>query len=89
MTRDRFLHRIEVFLRRTKMYESHLGRDAVNDTSFVSRLRAGREARESTQARMLEWMAAYESGRALAAGEPVRTSVPYAEWRKLNSGVLR
>lgn len=55
----RFLGRIERFLKQHKLSPTGFGREALGDTSFVHRLRVGREARESTREKVLQWMKGY------------------------------
>ena len=52
----RFLGKIERFLARSKISATGLGREALGDTSFVHRMRAGREARSDTQAKVLRFI---------------------------------
>ena len=47
-TREQLIADIDIFLARTKMPETTLGRIVVNDTSLVSRLRNGRSPRLET-----------------------------------------
>ncbi len=54
-----FLTRIERFLVRHKLSPTGFGREALGDTSFVHRLRVGREAREATREKVLLWMRGY------------------------------
>lgn len=56
---DELLSEIEAFCRRNHIRESRFGRDAVNDTTFVPQLRAGRETRRSTEAKVRRFMAEY------------------------------
>lgn len=56
MTRVEFLEAVEAFLRETGMPDRALGLAAVNETSFVKKLRDGREARERTRERVLAFM---------------------------------
>lgn len=55
----RFLARIERFLKRSGLSATGLGREALGDTSFVHRLRVGREARSSTQLKVERFMREY------------------------------
>lgn len=54
-----FLKQIERFLAKRKLSATGLGRQALGDTSFVHRLRVGREAREATRSKVLEFMRGY------------------------------
>ena len=56
---DELLNEIEAFCRRNHIRESRFGRDAVNDTTFIPQLRAGRETRRSTEAKVRTFMAEY------------------------------
>ena len=63
MTKKDFLETIEKFLLKEGISPSSFGMKAVNDPSFVDRVRAGRECREETQNRVLEFMRTYEEER--------------------------
>lgn len=63
---DPLLIDIEAFIRDHGMAESRFGRDAVNDTTFIPQLRAGREVRRRTERRVRQFMAAYVPAAALA-----------------------
>jgi len=55
------LHEIEQFCLRNEMSETRFGELALNDKPFVSQLKAGRDLRSSTAARLRSFMAEYES----------------------------
>lgn len=59
LLQQRLLARIDSFCKRRKISPTGLGREALGDTSFVHRLRAGREPREATKAKVLKFMAGY------------------------------
>lgn len=48
--------RIELYLRRSGMSPTRFGREAVGDKGFMIRLRAGREPRDKTIARVTAWL---------------------------------
>jgi 2,4-dienoyl-CoA reductase-like NADH-dependent reductase (Old Yellow Enzyme family) len=50
------LHRIERYLRSTKMTATRFGRDAVGDPNFVTNLRDGRQPRQTTLTRVLDFI---------------------------------
>lgn len=52
---------IERFCRQHGMSERRFGTEVMNDGKLVAQLRAGRDIRVSTVARIREWMAAYGS----------------------------
>lgn len=54
--RDKLLQEIETFLKAHGMYPSYFGRDAINDTALVSRLRAGGDVRLETVDRIRAFM---------------------------------
>lgn len=61
LTSDQLLRRIDAFLKKTGMRATTLGREAIGDTAFVSRLRTGkREARSATQEKLLGFMKSYQ-----------------------------
>lgn len=57
--KGKFLGKIERFLKRSKLSATGLGREALGDTSFVHRLRVGREARTDTQKKVLGFIREY------------------------------
>lgn len=57
------LRRIERFIRRHGMPPTRFGREAVGDPRFVFDLRRGREPREETVARVVNWLDRHEGGR--------------------------
>ena len=63
-SREQLLEDVEVFLAKTGMYASYLGRDAVNDTALVSRLRAGRDVRSETADRVRAFMRTWKKPKA-------------------------
>jgi hypothetical protein len=48
--------RIRLFMNRTEMTPTRFGREAVGDPRLISDLRNGRELRETTAARIHEWL---------------------------------
>lgn len=56
---DDFIRDIEAFCRTHQLRESRFGRAAVNDTTFVPQLRAGREPRRATVGKVRQFMATY------------------------------
>jgi 2,4-dienoyl-CoA reductase-like NADH-dependent reductase (Old Yellow Enzyme family) len=46
------IHRIERYLQQHRIPPARFGREAVGDPSFVSRLKAGRQSRAATVARV-------------------------------------
>jgi len=56
--------RIERFCEENGMHVTAFGKEAVNDPSFVSRLRAGRECRRRTLGRVEDFMSSYAAERA-------------------------
>ena len=63
-SREQLLEDVEAFLAKTGMYASYLGRDAVNDTALVSRLRAGRDVRSETADRVRTFMRTWKKPKA-------------------------
>jgi ketosteroid isomerase-like protein len=55
--------RIERFLKRTGMTPSRFGREVLNDSHFVSKLREGRRVREKTRIKVKAWLDRHESRR--------------------------
>lgn len=66
-TDEKFLAECARFLRRYRMHETRLGIEALNDPSFISRVRAGRSPRGATMDKVRAYMAEY---RARASGKP-------------------
>ena len=60
MDKEEFLAVIENFLKKTGMSSSSFGKKAINDQMLVFHLRKGRECLNSTQKRVLAFMAKYE-----------------------------
>ena len=60
MNKDNFLKVVEDFLKKTNVSATILGLRALKDTTFVFRLRQGRECREKTQKQVLQWMSEYQ-----------------------------
>lgn len=60
MNRDAFLVPVEAYLRRTGLSEAHFGNRAVNDWTFVHRLREGRVTIRIAE-RALAWIAEQEA----------------------------
>ncbi|MBI1273006.1 MAG: hypothetical protein GC131_02840 [Alphaproteobacteria bacterium] len=56
---EQFLAAVDLFLRRSGMSASMLGKCAVNDPGLVFQLRRGREPRRKTMQRVLDYMASY------------------------------
>ncbi len=63
---DQLLPDIETFLAESGMAESRFGRDAVNDTTFIPQLRAGREPRRATVNAVRAFMTRYRAQAPLA-----------------------
>lgn len=59
--REQITDEIDAFLERTGLTPTTLGRLAVNDLSFVQRLRDGADIRASTIDRLRAFMANYEA----------------------------
>lgn len=59
--REQLLAEIERFLRVHEMRETTFGREAVNDTAFVSRLRAGRDPKTSMVDRVRGYIARHSA----------------------------
>ncbi|WP_120300177.1 hypothetical protein [Sphingomonas sp. PP-CC-1A-547] len=57
---DDLIRDIETFCRTHHIRESRFGRAAVNDTTFVPQLRAGREPRRATVGKVRQFMASYQ-----------------------------
>lgn len=55
------LNRIEQFTKRHKLPPTTFGRKAIGDANLIDNLRAGRELRRSTEARVLAFMLSYAS----------------------------
>ncbi|EKE68715.1 hypothetical protein [Oceanibaculum indicum] len=66
MNRDSFLAPVEAYLRRTGLSEAHFGNRAVNDWTFVQRLRAGRVTIRIAE-RALAWIAEQDAAAQLRA----------------------
>lgn len=60
-----FLNFIEAFLQRNSLKATALGLKAMGDSSFVWRVRQGRECREKTQEKVLRWMEDFEREKGL------------------------
>lgn len=58
-----FLNFIEAFLQRNSLKATALGLKAMGDSSFVWRVRQGRECREKTQEKVLRWMEDFEQNK--------------------------
>lgn len=56
-----FLDRIERFLIEHRFKVAEFGRQALNDPSFVKKLRSGRSPRLATVERVLDFMEAFEA----------------------------
>lgn len=55
--------RVERFLKRARMSPSRFGREVLNDSHFVSKLREGRKVREKTSNKVRAWLDRYERRR--------------------------
>ena len=58
-----FLNFIEAFLQRNSLKATAFGLKAMGDSSFVWRVRQGRECREKTQEKVLRWMEDFEQNK--------------------------
>jgi len=54
------MRRIELFLKRADMAPTRFGREAVGDPRLISDLKNGRELRDTTAARIVAWLDAWE-----------------------------
>lgn len=70
MNRDSFLAPVEAYLRRTGLSEAHFGNRAVNDWTFVERLREGRVTIRIAE-RALAWIAEQDAASGSMAAEKV------------------
>ena len=61
MDKTTFNEKIEKFLKKHNMAAATFGMLANNSPNFVKDIRSGRECREETQRRVLDFMAKYES----------------------------
>lgn len=61
MDKEEFLAVIENFLKKNNIAASTFGKITINDQMLVFHLRKGRECLNSTQKRVLAFMAKYES----------------------------
>ena len=55
------LSEIDAFIQATKLKERDFGLQALNDKNFIPQLRAGRDVRASTVAKVKDFMASYRS----------------------------
>ena len=55
------MRRIRLFLKRSEMTPTRLGREAIGDPRLVSDLKNGRELRDTTAARIHAWLDAQET----------------------------
>lgn len=60
MKKKIFLNQVEDFLKSKNISPTTLGRKSINDPKLVFMLREGRECREETQERVLNFMRNYE-----------------------------
>lgn len=58
-----FLNFIEAFLQRNSLKATAFGLKVMGDSSFVWRVRQGRECREKTQEKVLRWMEDFEQNK--------------------------
>ena len=56
MTKKDFLEKVEFFLKKNKMTPTAFGIASANNPGFVFDIRSGRECREATQKRILDFM---------------------------------
>lgn len=61
MTKSEFLKSIERFLEEYRLTPTSFGMNAIKDPNFVFNLRNGRECREETQKKVLEFMENYKA----------------------------
>lgn len=61
------LNLIEGFCKRHDMPPTTFGRKAIGDANLIDNLRAGRELRRATEARVSNFMASYQPAQAEAA----------------------
>lgn len=64
--RQQLLDEIEAFLKKHSMFASYFGRDAINDTALVSRLRAGGTVQLETADRLRAFMRGYKPAKKVA-----------------------
>ena len=60
MTKKDFLEKVEFFLKKNKLTPTAFGFASANNPTFVFVIRNGRECRESTQKRILDFMNNFE-----------------------------
>ena len=60
MTKKDFLEKVEFFLKKNKMTPTAFGNASANNPGFVFDIRSGRECREATQKRILDFMNNFE-----------------------------
>lgn len=61
MRKEDFLNEVEIFLLQMRVSPTCFGINALKNPSFIRDLRAGRECRESTQKKVIEFMKKYKS----------------------------
>lgn len=54
------LHRIERHLKQRRMPQTRFGREAVGDPNLISQLREGRELRQRTAQRVMDYLDRHE-----------------------------
>ena len=75
--REQLLAEIDAFLAEAGMRETALGKKALNNTAFVSRVRDGRQPRANTIDKLRAWMAANRRKRRQRPNRnPARVAVP-------------
>jgi hypothetical protein len=73
MKKKIFLNQVEDFLKSKNISPTTLGLKSINDPRLVFMLRAGRECREETQERVLNFMKNYEKEYEKEAGSATET----------------
>lgn len=62
MQKDEFRKTVEDFIKKTGMSDTNFGIEALKQPNFVFQLKDGRECREATQEKVLEFMAQHTNG---------------------------
>lgn len=73
MKKKQFSEKVEEFLRNTGMSATAFGEKSKGEPNFVFWLRKGRECREETQERVLNFMKNYEKEYEKEAGSAAKT----------------